>query len=108
MDQALSQLLKGCQIAMHSAMLLASQNKKLIAENHRQKRKRAKRRSYIAKGGVLTGAEAQVLLNNEQSSRMEAAQGEQAEIRQRAPPRCSLCGSLEHKAPTCPRYQRTN
>jgi hypothetical protein len=91
-------------MAMHSAVLLASQNEKLIAENHRQKRKRAKRRSYIAKGGVLIGAEAQVLINNEQTSHTEAVQGEQAEIQQRALPRCSLCRSLEHKAPMCPGY----
>jgi hypothetical protein len=63
-------------MAIHSAVLLTSQNKKLIAKNHRQKRKRAKRRSYIAKEGVLTGAKAQVLINNKQSSHTEAVQGE--------------------------------
>jgi hypothetical protein len=107
-EQALGQLLKGCQMAMHSAVLLVSQNEQLTAENQRQKRKRAQRRTYIARGGVLTGAEAQVLINNGESSRGEALQERQGEARQRAPPRCSLCGSLEHKAPTCPGYQRLN
>ena len=44
-------------MAMSSAVLLASKNKKLYMENQRQKRKRATRRTYIARGGVLSGAE---------------------------------------------------
>jgi hypothetical protein len=41
-------------MAMHSAILLADKNWRLRAENERQKKKRAKRRSYIRTGGVLT------------------------------------------------------
>ena len=63
---------------------------------------------YIAKGGVLTGAEAQVLIQRDENSHTEAVQSGQGEVWQRAPPRCSLCGSLEHKAPICPGYQRIN
>ena len=40
-------------MAILSAVLLASENEKLHIENQRQKRKRAKKRTYIAKGGVL-------------------------------------------------------
>jgi hypothetical protein len=39
---------------MHSAVLLADENKRLRAANKRQTKKRAVRRSYIAKGGALT------------------------------------------------------
>jgi hypothetical protein len=53
-DQALNQLVKGCQLAMHNVVLLAEENKQLRAANERQKKKRAKRREYIATGGVLT------------------------------------------------------
>ena len=53
-DRAIQQLVKGCQMAMHSAVLLTDENKKLRAANERQKKKRAIRRSYIATGGVLT------------------------------------------------------
>jgi hypothetical protein len=52
-EQALTQLVKGCEMAMLSAVLLASENERLRIENQRQKRKRAKRRTYIARGGVL-------------------------------------------------------
>lgn len=45
-DLALNQLVKGCQIAINSAVLLAEENRQLRAENERQKRKRAKKRSY--------------------------------------------------------------
>ena len=41
-------------MAMHSAVLLTDEIKKLRAANERQKKKRAVRRSYIATGGVLT------------------------------------------------------
>ena len=56
-EQALNQLVKGCEIAILSAVLLASGNKKLCIENERQKKKRAKKRMYIARGGILSGAE---------------------------------------------------
>ena len=29
-----------------------------------------------------------------------------SDVRQRAPPKCSLCSSLEHNARTCPERQR--
>jgi len=44
-------------MAMLSAMLLTSENEKLCIKNQRQKRKRAKKCTYIARGGVLLGAE---------------------------------------------------
>jgi hypothetical protein len=44
-------------MAILSAILLASENKKLRMENQRQKRKRAKKYTYIARGGILLGAE---------------------------------------------------
>ena len=66
-EQALNQLVKGCQIAMHNAVILANQNEKLFAENQRQKRKRNQRRSYIGRGGILTGAEAQNRIETERN-----------------------------------------
>jgi hypothetical protein len=44
-------------MAMHSAIILAKENRQLRAENKRQKKKRVKRRSYIATGGILTRQE---------------------------------------------------
>jgi hypothetical protein len=44
-------------MAMHSAVLLTDENRRLRTANERQKKKRAVRRSYIAIGGVLTAEE---------------------------------------------------
>lgn len=42
---------------MHSALILAHENEWLIAANKRQKRKQAKKRSFVAGGGILLVAE---------------------------------------------------
>ena len=42
---------------MNSAVLLAEENRQLRHENERQKKKRAKKRTFIATGGVLTNQE---------------------------------------------------
>jgi len=87
-------------MAMLSAVLLASENEKLRIENQRQKRKRAQPRTYIARGGVLSGAEG---LSRAQAA--EAPAEAAAERPQRAPRKCSICASTEHNARTCPRRQ---
>ena len=100
-EQALNQLVKGCKMAMHNAALLAEQNEQLFAENHRQKRKRAQPRTYIARGGVLNVAETQQRLENERNVALERAEAIRNKPQRRAPPRCSICASLEHTARTC-------
>lgn len=101
-DRAIQQLVKGCQMAMHSAVLLADENKKLRAANERQKKKRAIRRSYITTRGVLTvqeGLDRSVATNLEPTGQ---SAGGVEELRIRAPRTCSMCKSLEHTARTCP------
>ena len=89
-------------MAMHSAVLLADENKRLRAANERQTKKRAVRRSYIAKGGVLTvqeGLDRSVTTNLEPTEQFTGGVKEQ---QIRAPRTCSMCRSLEHTARTCP------
>ena len=50
---AISQLVKGCQLAMQSATILAEENTRLRASSQRQQRKCQQRRQYIARGGAL-------------------------------------------------------
>jgi len=88
-------------MAMLSAVLLASENKKLCMENRRQKKKKAQRRTYIARGGVLSGAEGASRAQAAQEGAAEAV----AERPQRAMRKCSMCKSTEHNARTCPRRQ---
>jgi hypothetical protein len=99
-DQALNQLVKGCQIAIYNTILLVEENRQLRAENARQKKKREKRRSYIAQGGVLTVQEG---LNRSQIDNLEpteGSRGQPAELRTRVPCTCSIYRSLEHTART--------
>ena len=58
-ERALKRVVKGCQMAMHNAALLASEIKDLRAMSTRQKRKRETPRLYIASRGVLTAEEGQ-------------------------------------------------
>ena len=90
-------------MAMLSAVLLASENEKLYIKNQRQKKKRAKKRTYIARGGVLSGAEGASCAQAAREGVVERAAEAAAERPQRAPRKCSMCESTEHTARTCPR-----
>jgi hypothetical protein len=98
--RAIAQIVKGCQMAMHNALILDHENKRLTAANKGQKKKRAKNRSYIATGGTLTVAEGAELAE-------QANRATEPSERTRAPPRCSLCRLLSHKANRCPDRQET-
>jgi hypothetical protein len=60
-SQAIRQLVKGCQLAMNSATILAEENRKLRTASQRQRRKRDQRRQYIARGGALQAQQGQQL-----------------------------------------------
>jgi hypothetical protein len=107
-NQALKQLVKGCQLAMQNAVLLAEENRQLRSENTRQKRKRAKKRAFIATGDILTVQEGRDLSQNT-TIMPESGAAHQEESRQpRAQRKCSMCKSVEHTARTCPLRQASN
>jgi len=95
-------------MAMLSAILLTVKNKKLYIENHRQKKKRAKKRTYIARGGVLLGAEGASCAQAAQQGTAGGAAAAAVERPQRALRKCSICKLTEHTARTCPRRQATS
>jgi hypothetical protein len=104
-DRALNQLVKGCQLAMNSAVLLAEENRQLRHENKRQKKKRAKKRTFIGTRGVLTMQEG---LDRSQATNTVPESGEvpkEVTVKTRAPRTCSMCKSLLHTARTCPTSQ---
>lgn len=117
-DQALQKIVKGCQMAMHTAVLLHEENTRLRAENARQKKKRA-RRVFIQTGGTMTIREGMTHIEasqkapqkgqGSQEARREVEEGEAGpsdttapKVQKRAQPKCSVCGSLEHSARKCP------
>jgi hypothetical protein len=83
-DRALAKIVKGCQLAMHTAILLHNENSQLRAENARQKRKRAQRRAFIQTGGTMTIGEGLANIEARQKpqrgrkARPEAEEGEVA------------------------------
>ena len=82
--------------------LLAIENEKLRAANERQKKKRNQGRSSVAKGGILTVAEAQRRMHELEASQNPApaqcgAQGNRGRL-----PSCYLCYAFDHVAAECP------
>jgi DDE superfamily endonuclease len=107
-EPALDQLVKGCEMAMNSAILLAEENRQLRAINAKQTKKRARRRTYIATGGTLTIQEGLALSEPTVEPVIEAIGGvatDEPVVRMRAPRTCSMCKSLSHTARTCPLKQ---
>ena len=100
-SQAIYQLVKGCQLAMQSATILAEENVKLRASNHRQKRKRQQRRRYIARGGVLQAQQGQDLVREADNSVVEVDGPQPTQARTRAPPTCSKCHVQGHIRTSC-------
>ena len=103
-SQAINQLVKGCQMAMHSAVILARENSELRIANQRRKQKQQQRRRYIAQGGVLQAEQGQLLVQSlesaEQEEAQEEAQRKATQVRQRAPP-CSKCHIQGHSRRQC-------
>ena len=95
-------------MAINSAVLLAEENRQLHIENQRQKKKRAKRRSYIATGSVLTVQEGLDLSQTANEGLQGGVATEEATVKMRAPCTCSMCKSLSHTARTCPTKEVSN
>ncbi|KAK5787481.1 hypothetical protein VI817_009978 [Penicillium citrinum] len=106
---AIDQLIKGCHMAMHSAVLLAEENRALCAANARKKQKRSRSKRQIPHDTALNTIEARALIQASQYP-VEAEASVSTEIanqasthRIRAPPRCSGCGVIGHKINRCPK-----
>lgn len=97
---AIRQLIKGCQLAMNSATILAEENKKLRQASQRRQRKEQQRRQYIARGGALRAEEGQLLAAEAQRVLQQVEQAEQPG-RPRAPPTCSNCHEKGHRRTQC-------
>jgi hypothetical protein len=86
-------------------MILVEENRQLQAENQRQKAKRAKKRTYIATGGVLSVQEGLDRSNTARNGTVSTRGGvvdQDSGVQMRTPRMCSMCRSLVHTARTCP------
>ncbi|EKG09025.1 hypothetical protein MPH_14000, partial [Macrophomina phaseolina MS6] len=100
-SQAVNQLIRGCQMAMHLAVVLAKENSELRKESQRRKQKQQYRRRYIAQGGVLQAQQGQFLVERMDNRDLKANQNEATNVQQRAPPTCSSCHVQGHTMRQC-------
>ena len=102
--QAVNQLIKGCQLAMHNATILAAENRQLWVANKKVQKKRAKKIEFVGRGGTLTAQEVQEGRNQSvihKEARVQVVEPPTPSALTRAPRTCSVCRSLEHTARTC-------
>ena len=99
---ALNQLVKDCEMAMNSAILLAEENRQLQAINAKQVKK--KQRTYIATNGTFTIQESLKLLQ----SNVESTSGVANKVATNKPivqtcvlQTCNICRSQLYTAHSC-------
>jgi hypothetical protein len=109
--RALNELIKGCELAIYNASLLARENTNLRTafEEERQKKKRSKRQLSPADGLAIQEARDLILLRNglleEEGGGSSSSTLLTLEPRKRAPPRCSDCHIIGHTRTRCPNRQ---
>ena len=109
---AMNQLVKGCQMAMNSATILAKENHDLQAANERQQQKRKQSNRQIAYTGGLSVQEAHGIIqseNNAQEASTTIPGGPASATNQpsvQAPPQCSDCHIIGHRRLQCPNCNR--
>jgi transposase len=109
--RAVNQVIKGCQLAMNSAIFLAHENEQLRAANEKQKQKRRRSNRQIAHLGGLSVQEAQELTQAPEpipeppapapAPPVQAVLPASAPVRRRLPT-CGKCREIGHKANACP------
>ena len=86
---------------MQSATILAEENSKLRALNHRRRQRKDKQRQYIARGGALQVEHGQQLTAEADRVVIESDQAQTTKGRQRAPPTCTKCYIQGHTRTQC-------
>jgi hypothetical protein len=102
-SQAICQLVKGCQLAMNSATILAEENRKLRTASQCQQCKQDQQRQYIACGGALQAQQGQQLAAEAERVVAESEQVHATQGRQCVLPMCSKCHVQGHTRTQCTR-----
>ena len=104
------QILKGYEIALHNTALVVKENADLRVANEKKRQKRTRSTRQIAHEGGLSIEEGLQLAQQpiqpvEADEVVSYKQGDlptqQDQLRRRAPPRCSGCGTIGHKINQC-------
>ena len=105
---ALNQLIKGCEMAMNSGIILAKENQDLQAahEKHIQKRKRSTKQIAVQEGLSIQEGQGLLQSRNQADEAVSTIPAESAPVAERrpvrAPPRCSDCHNIGHRRLQCP------
>ena len=105
---ALNQLIKGCEMAMNSAVILAKENQDLRATNEKklQRRRRSTRQIACTEGFSIQEGQELLQHGNEVQEVQDTIPMEPTapavERSVRAPPRCSDCHIIGHRRLQCP------
>jgi hypothetical protein len=99
--EPLSKVIKGCQLAMTGAVLLAQENIQLRATNKYLQQKKRRRRRHLQTGGVLEVQEAQQLIIQRDLAAQTVIEQSVRQTTQRAPPTCSNCHEIGHNRRGC-------
>lgn len=108
-NKAINQLIKGCELAMQGAVLLARQNQDLRAANAKQRQKRTRSTRQIVHEGGLSVEEARTLIQDRgnpveaEASTIAETTNEASTQSIRAPAKCSGCGEIGHRINKCPK-----
>lgn len=95
-------LKKAAQMAINTNLLLRQEISVLRTENERKKRKKARRRAIIGNDLVLFVEEGQSRVQQLDTQLTEQVDEPTPRPRQRAPQRCSSCGTVGHTIRRCP------
>lgn len=107
-DRALNQLIKGCQLALQGAAILAKENSELRAANEKQKQKRTRSSRTIVHEGNLSVQQVRELRTEPIEAQITRITRVRAQIsgplqpRTRALPKCGACGNQGHRRTACP------
>lgn len=97
----LSKVAKAASTAFSLVALQAQRIAELEAANEYLQSKKKRKKQYIQRGGSLQVQEAIEIVQNRNRVPQPATVDPYEQPRQRAPSRCSRCGSLNHTARTC-------
>jgi hypothetical protein len=106
--QALEELVKGCELAIYNATLLARENCDLRSaiENDRQKKSRSRRQMTPTNGLSVQEARDLISLRNTQLDARggvtDTSAPQPSNGQKRAPPTCSDCNIQGHRRTACP------
>ena len=107
-NRAINQLVKGCQLALQSATILAKENSELRAANEKQKQKRTRSTRQIAHEGDLSVQDVRELRSEPFEAQVARINTYREQVSEGLQPRtrgqrgCGICRKPGHRRETCP------